>query len=469
MKHELDVNPIPCNVSAEQSVLGALLQDNDAIDRIGDLQPTHFYRGDHRLIFEEIVKLVRIGKPFDLITVWEALNAQQKADTVGGLPYLNAMVQSTPGSANIAHYAAIVRDKAVKRGMIKLGLHMQDQARRSPMEAYLLVDEASSKLDDLMQARLTQEAVRASDDLVRHLAIIEGRLDGVVRAIPTGFEELDARLSGGIRGGDLIVVAARPKMGKTAFAINIGLHVAQSHWVQVLSLEMPKSQLQDRHLANLGHIPLGHLLQPQKMTEQNWNNVTVAAMKLDALSLFLDDQGGLRLQDVRLKAKLQKRKHGLDLLIIDYLQLMEADGDHHNNRNAQIESITRGLKALAKELDCGILLLSQLNRELEKRPNKRPQASDLRDSGAIEQDADAVIFLYRDEVYHPDTRDQGICEVDVALCRQGEPGRMYLRYVGEHTRFTATAQNWTPNCTQSANNASYSGKHNPRRGIANAL
>ncbi len=461
MKHELDTtpNPIPCNVSAEQSVLGALMQDNDAIDRIGDLQAAHFYRGDHCLIFNEILKLARSGKPFDIITLWEVLNAQQKAESVGGLPYLNAMVQSTPGSANIAHYAAIVRDKAVKRGMIKLGMQMQEQAKRSPLEAYLLVDDASSKLDGLMQARLTQEAVRASDDLVRHIAVIEGRLDGGVRAIPTGFEELDTRLSGGIRGGDLIVVAARPKMGKTAFALNIALHVAQEHWVQVLSLEMPKSQLQDRHLANLGQIPLGNLLQPQKMTEQNWSGVTVAAMKLDALSLFLDDQGGLRLQDVRLKAKLQKRKHGLDLLIIDYLQLMEADGD---NRNAQIESITRGLKALAKELDCGILLLSQLNRELEKRPNKRPQPSDLRDSGAIEQDADAVIFLYRDEVYNPESRDQGICEVEVALCRQGEPGRMYLRYVGEQTRFTAMAQNWTPN-------ASFSPKKSSRRGIANEL
>ena len=460
MKHELDTTAAtPCNVAAEQSVLGALLQDNDAYDHIGDLQASHFYRGDHRLIFEEIVKLARLGKTFDAITVWEALNVQQKGDTVGGLPYLHSLVQNIPGSANIAHYAAIVRDKAVKRSMIKLGMQMQEQAKRSPMEAYLLVDNAASKLDDLMQGRVTQEAVRASDDLARHIAVIEGRLAGGVRAIATGFEELDSRLSGGIRGGDLIVVAARPKMGKTAFAQNIGLYVAQEHWVQVLSLEMPKSQLQDRHLANLGQIPLSNLLQPEKMTAQNWNGVTVAAMKLDALSLFLDDQGGLRLQDVRLKAKLQKRKHGLDLLIIDYLQLMEADGD---NRNAQIESITRGLKALAKELDCGILLLSQLNRELEKRPNKRPQPSDLRDSGAIEQDADAVIFLYRDEVYNPDTHDQGICEVDVALCRQGEPGRTYLRYVGEQTRFTSMAQNWTPN-------ASYSPKKTVRRGIANAL
>jgi replicative DNA helicase len=449
----------PCNLHAEQSVLGALLQDNDAIDRIGDLQAAHFYRGDHRLMFDAILKLIRIGKPFDIITLSEALNAQQKVDSVGGLGYLNALVQNTPGSANIAHYAAIVRDKAIKRSMIKLGMQMQEQASRSPMEAYLLVDDASSKLDDLMQARMTQDAVRASDDLVRHIGVIEGRLEGGVRAIPTGFAELDARLSGGIRSGDLIVLAARPKMGKTAFALNVGLHVAQHHCVQMLSLEMPKSQLQDRHLANLGQIPLHHLLQPQKMTEQNWSGVTLAATKLSDLSLFLDDQGGLRLQDVRLKAKLQKRKHGLDLLIIDYLQLMEGEGD---SRNAQIESITRGLKALAKELDCGILLLSQLNRELEKRPNKRPQPSDLRDSGAIEQDADAVIFLYRDEVYNPDSRDQGICEVDVALCRQGEPGRMYLRYVAAQTRFAAIGQDWTP-CSN------FSATPRTRRGIANEL
>jgi replicative DNA helicase len=217
--------------------------------------------------------------------------------------------------------------------------------------------------------------------------------------------------------------------------------VAEEHSVLVLSMEMPKAQLHDRNLANLGRIPLPHLLEPQNMQEQDWTGLTHATLKLSNMDLFLDDQGGLRLLDVRMKAKGVKRRHGLDVMVVDYLQLMDGDGD---NRNAQIEGITRGLKALAKELGIAIVLLSQLNRKLEERPNKRPMPSDLRDSGAIEQDADAVIFLYRDEVYNPDSPDIGVCEVDVALCRQGAPGRVALGYVGEQTRFENLTHRWQP-------------------------
>jgi replicative DNA helicase len=204
---------------------------------------------------------------------------------------------------------------------------------------------------------------------------------------------------------------------------------------------MPKSQLHDRNLASQGHIPLEHLLKPLMMTNEDWDRLTHATIKIAGMKLHQDDQAGLRLLDVRLKAKAVKRKSGLDLLVIDYLQLMDGDGD---NRNAQIEGITRGLKSLAKELSIGIVLLSQLNRKLEERPNKRPIPADLRDSGAIEQDADAVVFLYRDEVYNPDTPDVGVCEVDVALCRQGKPGRVALTYIGEQTRFETLARGWTP-------------------------
>jgi replicative DNA helicase len=209
-------------------------------------------------------------------------------------------------------------------------------------------------------------------------------------------------------------------------------------------MEMPRAQLHDRNIAALGHIPLSHLLKPATMTPADWDALTVAAGRIEQLNLYLDDQGGLSLLDVRLKAIGVKRKHGLALLVIDYLQLMEAEGD---NRNAQIEKITRGLKALAKELQIGILLLSQLNRDLEKRPNRRPQPSDLRDSGAIEQDADAVIFLYRDEVYNEHSDDKGLCEVHVALCRQGAPGTIALRFAGEQTRFESLPYPWSPEVT----------------------
>ena len=450
MSHD---NQTPRNIEAEQSVLGALLLDNDAIERIGDLRAEHFYRGEHRAIFDEILKQISNGKTCDVISVFEVL--QSKVEDC--LVYLNQLSQNTPSSANIARYAEIVRDKAIKRGLISLGRKIEETTIASPEGGAVLVDQFSSDLEKLAQARVKQEPVKARDDLVKHIEEIELRMSGGTKAISTGYPDVDQRMSGGIRAGELIVLAARPKMGKTAMALNIALNIAAEYSVLILSMEMPRSQLHDRNLAVLGKIPLANLLMPNQMTETDWTSLTSAIQKIENMNLFLDDQGGLRLLDVRMKAKTVKRKHGLDVLVIDYLQLMDGDGD---NRNSQIEQITRGLKALAKELGIGIILLSQLNRDLEKRPNKRPQPSDLRDSGAIEQDADAVIFLYRDEVYNPDSMDKGICEVDVALCRQGAPGRAALAYFGEQTRFESLMRNWSPSVQDSGMK---------RRGLAAAI
>nr|WP_315467136.1 replicative DNA helicase [uncultured Undibacterium sp.] len=446
-------NQTPRNIEAEQSVLGALLLDNDSIERLGDLRNEHFYRGEHRAIFDEIVKQISNGKTCDVISVFEVL--QSKVEDC--LVYLNQLAQNTPSSANIARYAEIVRDKAIKRGLISLGRKIEETTIASAEGGSVLVDQFSSALEKLAQARVKQEPVKARDDLVKHIEEIELRMSGGTKAISTGYPDVDQKMSGGIRAGELIVLAARPKMGKTAMALNIALNIAAEYSVLILSMEMPRSQLHDRNLAVLGKIPLSNLLMPNQMTETDWTSLTSAIQKMENMNLFLDDQGGLRLLDVRMKAKTVKRKHGLDVLVIDYLQLMDGDGD---NRNSQIEQITRGLKALAKELGIGIILLSQLNRDLEKRPNKRPQPSDLRDSGAIEQDADAVIFLYRDEVYNPDSMDKGICEVDVALCRQGAPGRAALAYFGEQTRFESLTRSWSPAAQDSGLK---------RRGLAAAL
>lgn len=432
-----DIKPPPHSVEAEQSVIGALLRDNDAIDRIGDLRAEHFFMSDHAVIFRELVQHLAAGRSCDVISLGDALRGK----VTDCMPYLNSMAQSTPSAANIGRYASIVRDKAVKRGLIRLGREVAEQAANSPEEAAALVDQASSALEKLARARLRVEPVLARDELAAHIEELQRRENGEVRAISTGFPAVDDKLNGGIRRGELVVLAARPKMGKTAFALNVSCNAAVDHSVLVLSMEMPKSQLHDRNLATLGKIPLEHLLKPAMMTDQDWAGLTNAIVKIESMRLHQDDQGGLRLIDVRMKAKLVKRKHGLDLLVVDYLQLMDGDGD---NRNAQIEGITRGLKALAKELDIGIILLSQLNRKLEERPNKRPMPADLRDSGAIEQDADAVIFLYRDEVYNPDTPNMGVCEVDVALCRQGKPGRAALAYIGEQVRFESLATGWLP-------------------------
>jgi replicative DNA helicase len=438
-----DIKPPPHSIEAEQSVIGALLRDNDAIDRIGDLRAEHFFLGDHAAIFGELVRHLAAGRSCDVISLGDALRAKI-ADC---LPYLNQMAQNTPSAANIGRYAAIVRDKAIKRGLIRFGRDVVEAATMSPAESATLVDHASSELEKLALSRTRIEPVRQADELAAHVEEIERRMEGKSRAISTGYPALDEKLSGGLRGGDLIVLAARPKMGKTALAVNIACNVAFDHPVLIQSMEMPKAQLHDRNLASLGKIPLPHLLQPSKMTPQDWDGLTHASIKIGQMQLYLDDQGGQRLIDVRMKAKGVKRKHGLKLLVVDYLQLMEGDGD---NRNAQIEGITRGLKGLAKELDIAIILLSQLNRKLEERPNKRPIPSDLRDSGSIEQDADAVVFLYRDEVYNPDSPDIGMCEVDVALCRQGAPGRVALTYVGEQVRFESLNRSWMPTPKETA-------------------
>lgn len=430
-----DAKQPPFSIDAEQSVIGAILRDNDAFDRLGDLRPEHFYLGDHTVIFSELLRQIVAGKSVDVISLMVALDG--KIADIGA--YLNSMTQATPSSANAGRYAAIVREKAQRRALIAYGRDVADGAINSAEDAAALIDRASSRLEQLALSRIRVEPVRASDEMAAHIELLERRMEGGVSAIPTGFPALDLKLSGGMRRGELYVLAARPKMGKTALAINIACNAAADYAVSVFSMEMPRMQLHDRNLAALGRIPLPHLLQPTMMTDQDWTNLTHATIKISQLNLFLDDQGGLRILDVRMKAKGMKRRHGLDLLVVDYLQLMEGDGD---NRNAQIEGITRGLKALAKELDMAIILLSQLNRKLEERPNKRPMPSDLRDSGAIEQDADAVIFLYRDEVYNQDTRDAGICEVDVALCRQGAPGRVALSYIGEQTRFESLSQPW---------------------------
>lgn len=424
----------------EQSVLGALLRDNDAIDKIGDLRAEHFYDCWHREIFAAISKLIITGRPADIITVFGLLqaNGKQGAD----LAYLNDMAQSVPSSARVGYYAITVRDRAIKRNLLALAHETAGEVQESPEDSDVLVDRVSSKLELLSRSVVKQEPQLARDDLARHIESIDNRYSGIgQKAISTGIPDLDKKLNGGLRRGNLIVVAGRPKMGKTALAQNIANNIALDGGVAaVLSMEMSKPELHDRNLASIGRIPLDHLLEPTLLDDQDWMRLTVAVTKISDMALYLDDQGGLSLLDVRNKLKQVKRRAGrLDVAVIDYLQLMSAAGD---NRNAQIESITRGLKALAKELDVPIILLSQLNRKLEDRPNKRPQPADLRDSGSIEQDCDVAIFLYRDEVYNPDSPDKGIAEVNVGLNRQGAAGMVPMVYIGEYTLFQPVSRDW---------------------------
>lgn len=414
------------NLEAEQSVLGALLIDNDAYDRMGDLRAEHFYRADHQQVFKLICQGIEAGQPVDVITLSDKL-----PESVS-LVYLHDLASNTPSSANIIRYADLVRAAAQRRALAAMASEIAEETQ-SANDPAQIIDKAQACLESIAEQRVKSDPIKARDDMLRYIEELQKRSNGEgVKAIPTGFADLDKKMMGGIRRGELWIVAARPKMGKSAFSFNLALNAARDYSVLILSMEMPRDQIHDRNVATLGKIPLPHIIDPREMQDDEWPRLTAAVGQLEQMNLFIDDQGALRLMDVRMKARQVKRRHGLDLLVIDYLQLMDGEGD---SRNAQIESITRGLKALAKEMGIGIVLLSQLNRSLEQRPNKRPMPSDLRDSGAIEQDCDGALFLYRDEVYNENSMDKGICEVNVGLIRQGEPGTVGLAYIGHQTRF----------------------------------
>lgn len=414
-------------LQAEQSVLGGLLLDNNAYDRLGMLSKEDFARADHQTIFAETKRLIEAGKPVDVITLSEKLAG------VCDISYLASLETNTPSVSNIGHYAKIVRETAQRRKLLAVGIRIQEEAAKAGADTASLIDSAQSELERIAETRESADPVLASDDLTDYLDELGRREEGHGTSVfATGFEDLDRKMSGGLRGGDLCIIAGRPKTGKTALAMNIAVNIAHDHPVLFLSQEMKRRQLHDRNVANLGKVNLAHLLNPKFMTGEEWTGIGAAVARISELKLYVDDQGGLRLMDVRVKARGVSRKHGLKVLVIDYLQLMNGEGA---NRNAEIEGITRGLKAMALEMDIAIILLSQLNRSLESRPNKRPLPSDLRDSGAIEQDCDMALFMYRDEVYNENTLDKGICEVNVGLIRQGEPGTVGLHFNGALSRF----------------------------------
>ena len=429
----------PHAVEAEQSLLGGLLLDNDAVDRIGDLRAEHFYRADHAMIFSEIIALVTAGKPADYVTVYERIEAKGRGEYTGGLGYLTDLTLKTPSSANAARYAEIIRDRAVKRQLLVVAADVPGLVA-GPEPARIIVDRVQSTIERLAEERVKTEPVRAGDGLVGYFNHLQDQMDGKIRAVPTGFRDLDEKLGGGFRGGELIIVAGRPAMGKTAFALNIANRAAADHSVLFLSMEMPIAQIQQRNVSLHGEIHMSRLRTPDLMTDEDWNRLTAATGKIDALNLYLDDQAALTLLEVRAKARMVKRKHGLGLIVLDYLGLMT--GGPTENRNQEVGSYSRGLKALAKELDVPVLALAQLNRGLENRAEKRPSMADLRDSGEIEQDADAIMFLYRDEVYNPNTQAKGICEILIEKQRQGETGMVPLSYKGEFTKFGDLARGY---------------------------
>ncbi|OWW21716.1 replicative DNA helicase [Noviherbaspirillum denitrificans] len=434
----------PHSIEAEQSVLGGLLLDNAAWDRIADfIAEDDFYRYDHRIIFQHIVKLINSSKPADVITVYEAMCTSGKAEEAGGLTYLNALAQNTPSAANIRRYGEIVRERGVLRKLITVSDEISGSAfNPQGKEVKQLLDEAESKIFAIaedgargaagwmaIQPLLTQ-VVERIDELYNR----DNQND--ITGVPTGFIDLD-RMTSGLQPGDMIVVAGRPSMGKTAFSLNIGENVAIDSGlpVAVFSMEMGGAQLAMRMLGSVGRLDQSRL-RVGKLNDEDWPRLTHAIQKMNEAQLYIDETPALSPIELRARARRLARQCGrLGLIIVDYLQLMSGNGGGGENRATEISEISRSLKGIAKELHCPVIALSQLNRSLEQRPNKRPVMSDLRESGAIEQDADVILFIYRDQVYNPDSPDKGTAEIIIGKQRNGPIGTVRLTFLGEYTKF----------------------------------
>lgn len=447
--NEMDVQGLripPHSAEAEYSVLGGLLIDNSAWDRAADLvTEADFYRFEHRHIFSVIGKLINAGKPADVVTVFDELQLLGRAEDCGGLAYLNSLAQSVPSAANLRRYAEIVRERAILRKLVSTSDEIATAAMNPQGRPVTqILDEAEGKIFRIgEEGSRSREGFQSMDQLV--VALIDrvnelaenGAQD--VTGVRTGFYDLD-RQTAGLQPGDLIVLAARPSMGKTSLAVNIAENVAIDSGLPVIiySMEMGAAQLALRMVGSIGRIDQGHLRTGQ-LSDDEWGRLSEAVDKLSKASIFIDESPGLSPSEVRARARRQARISGqLGLIVIDYLQLMSGNGGGggDENRATVLGEISRGLKALAKELKCPVIALSQLNRSVEQRPDKRPMMSDLRESGALEQDADLVIFLLRREYYEKEEcKEPGVAEVIIAKQRNGPVGTVKLAFVNKLTKF----------------------------------
>ena len=430
----------PHSVEAEQAVIGGLLLDNRAWEEIADrVSESDFYRGDHRLLFNAIRSLEERSQPFDAVTLSEWLEKNGQLEDAGGMAYIGRLAKETPTAANIVAYADIVRERSVLRQLIAVGTDIAGSGfsteGRSSRE---LVENAEKRIYEIAEQdmrgrggfRDIKELLTKTVEEIDYLFQAEGNITGV----PTGFDKFDESTTG-LHGGELIIIAGRPSMGKTTFAMNIAENAAIGHRtpVAVFSMEMPGEQLAMRMISSLGRIDQHHVRTGQ-LTDEDWPRITSAVHMLSEAKLFIDDTPALSPSEVRARARRIKRKHGLGLVVLDYLQLMQVPGGGEN-RATEISEISRGLKAMAKELSVPVIALSQLNRSLEQRTDKRPIMSDLRESGAIEQDADLIVFIYRDEVYNEDSPDKGMAEIIIAKQRNGPIGKSVLTFLGKYTKF----------------------------------
>ncbi len=435
----------PNSIEAEQSLLGGLMLDNLSYDKVADvIVGEDFYRKDHRLIFEAITRLAQDGNPCDAVTLSEHLDNRGELGAAGGLEYLATLANETPGAANVTAYAKILRERSILRSLISAGNEIAGSCFTSDgRSASQLVDEAERRVFEIAERGARGRSGFKALKQILPLAV--DRIDllhqsgGDITGITTGYKEFD-KMTAGLQKGELIIIAGRPSMGKTTLAVNIAENAAIGSKVPtaIFSMEMPSEQLAFRMISSLGRVDQTHL-RTGRFPDEDWSRINTAVQLMSDAPIFIDDTAALSPTEIRARARRLKREHGLGLIVLDYLQLMQVHGNTEN-RATEISEISRSLKALAKELEVPIIALSQLNRSVEQRQDKRPVMSDLRESGAIEQDADLIIFIYRDEVYNPETPRKGTADIIIAKQRNGPIGDFPLTFVGKFTKF----ENWVP-------------------------
>ena len=435
----------PHSIEAEQSVLGGLLLSADAWDAVSEaVVDGDFYRPDHRLIFRQIAKLAEASEPVDVITVADKLEARGELDAAGGLPYLAELAQNTPSASNIRAYAQVVRERASLRQLIEAAQEIAESGfNPEGRTSDELVDEAERRIMQISEQGPKAGGPQGVNPLLQAaLGRIEELFNsgGDITGLSTGFKDLDGMTSG-LQPSDLVIVAGRPSMGKTSFAMNLVEHAIlhQERPILVFSMEMPADSLIIRMLSSVGRIDQTRI-RNGKLEQEDWPKLSTAVSKLKDVPLYIDDTAALTPTEVRSRSRRVAREHGqLGMIMVDYLQLMQIAGSSEG-RTAEISEISRSLKAIAKEFQCPVVALSQLNRSLENRPNKRPVNSDLRESGAIEQDADVIMFIYRDEVYNEESPDKGVAEIIIGKQRNGPIGICRLAFIGQFTRFENLAR-----------------------------
>jgi replicative DNA helicase len=430
----------PNSIEAEQAILASLLIDNKAIDRIIDiLENDDFYHPYNQLLYSTILELNSENKPLDLVTLIAKLEDKGQLAEAGGYEYISSIVDIIPNASNIVHYAEIAKEKAILRKLIDISTEMSERSFNYVGDINELLDEAERRIFKLAEYKLRNEIKPLSQLITEAFHSLETlyQSPGHLTGIPSDFIDLD-KITNGFQPSDFIIIAGRPAMGKTAFALNIAMNASSKYKksVAVFSLEMSSGQLVQRLIGSEARIS-STKLKNGKLTMEEWQNLASIGGKLSEAKLFIDDTAAISAMELRAKCRRIKREHGLDLVIIDYLQLM--GGSRAENREQQISEISRSLKALAKELNIPVIALSQLNRSVESRADRRPYPSDLRESGAIEQDADLILFLYRDEVYNKDTKFPGIAEVIISKHRNGPTGTVYLTFLKQFTRFENSA------------------------------